>query len=176
MRQRTQVQALLPETDLSICRLVPDDAPELLAFYRSLSPPVARLFLPTDYVSPDAIREHFDMVRSGLCISLGLFGPGRRILGHAFVQGIGSSRPMLGIGLHDSVIGQGHGRRLMQLLLHETDRLKVPVVSLNVVKTNARAERLYRSMGFVITGQATFRRRNDSWSMERSRPDKHPSP
>ncbi len=168
MRQRPQVQALLPERDLSICRLEPDDAPELLAFYRSLSPGVARMFLPTDHVSPDALRDHFDMVREGACLSLGLVEPSGRILGHAFVQGIRSSRPMLGIGLHDTVIGKGYGKRMLRMLLNDTDRLRVPVVCLNVVKTNARAERLYRSMGFVITGQATFRRRNDSWCMERT--------
>ena len=176
MRQRPQIQAVLPESDLTICSLKVDDAPELLAFYRSLSPAVVRVFLPTDYVSPDAIREHLWMVRCGDCVSLGLVNSAGRILGHAFVQGIRSARPMLGIGLHESVMGKGYGKRLLRQLLDETDRLRVPSVHLNVVKTNARAEKLYRMLGFVIVGQATFRKRDDSWAMERSRPDDCPTP
>jgi RimJ/RimL family protein N-acetyltransferase len=161
---------LLPPEPLTIRPVEPADVQALLAFYRSLSGEVARLFLPTDVVSADAIYEHVALVRDGSTFSLCLVDANGRIWGHAFVQGLNLRRPMLGIGLHETVIGQGYGRKLMERLLERTDAMRIPVVCLNVVKGNVRAENLYQSLGFVRTGQATFRSRNDSWSMERHRP------
>jgi len=158
---------LLPVPHLTIRPLGPDDAEELLIFYRSLSDSIARVFLPVGIVSEETIHAHLNLVPEGSCMSLGLFDEGGAIMGHAFIQGICTTRPMLGIGLRDAVIGKGHGRRLMERLLDDADERRVPLVALNVVKTNLRAENLYESLGFVRIGPATFRVRNDSWAMER---------
>lgn len=161
---------MLPQPPLTIQPLGDGDAEALLDFYRSLSEAVARDFLPVGVVAPDTVSEHLALVRDGVCLSLGLFDSSGRILGHGFIQGLDTPRPMLGIGLHEDVIGQGYGRQIMERLIAESDSRGVPALMLNVVKTNTRAERLYASLGFVRTGQATFRIRNDSWAMERRRP------
>jgi RimJ/RimL family protein N-acetyltransferase len=161
---------MLPAPALTIRELAPSDADALLIFYRSLSDAVARTFLPVGIVSADTIHAHLDLVRNRTAISLGLLDDAGNIMGHAFIQELGTSRPMLGIGLRDAVIGQGHGRRLLERLLDDADAREVGVVALNVVKTNLRAENLYASVGFVRIGQATFRTRNDSWAMERVQP------
>lgn len=165
---------MLPEPDLTIAPVSERDGPQLLQFYLSLSDAVARDFLPPGAVSPDAVYEHLSLVSEGSCVSLGLFDGQGRILGHGFIQGIDTARPMVGIGLHESVIGHGYGRRIMEMLLEEADRRGVAALMLNVVKTNTRAERLYASLGFVRRGHATFRVRNDSWAMERRRPKDRP--
>ena len=42
----------------------------------------------------------------------------------------------------------------------------LPLVTLTVLKENVRGRSLYESLGFVETGECTFRAENDSISME----------
>jgi len=148
-----------------------DDAEALLAFYQSLSEEVRRVFLPPGPVTEDTIQAHLSTVANGTCVSLVLDNYGM-IMGHAFIQSIDTGAPMLGIGLRDVVIGCGYGRQMMERLLAIADARRLPLTALSVVKTNYRAEALYRHMGYVRKRETTFRSRNDSWYMERVLPDK----
>lgn len=50
--------------------------------------------------------------------------------------------------------GAGYGRRALTLLLAWAASLGVAKVSCEVLSSNAQALRLYRSLGFTVTGQA----------------------
>lgn len=143
------------------------DAQPLLDFYLSLSDEVARVFLPPEPVTLDAVRAHLRGIVEGQCISLVLQDEDGVIMGHAFIQGVGGKDPRVGIGLRDVIIGCGYGRMMLQRLLELSDQRGLPVTKLSVVKTNRRAEELYVRMGYVRVGHSTFRQRNDSWLMER---------
>jgi RimJ/RimL family protein N-acetyltransferase len=141
-----------------------------LAFYNSLSEGVRAFFLPFGEVEIGTLRAHLASADAGAALSLGLVDHVGTVMGHCFVNDLSEPRPVLGIGLRDVIIGHGYGRRMMQAALAEADRMRLPVVTLTVVKANARAVRLYEQLGFVRTGETSFRSWLDSWCMERSRP------
>lgn len=145
------------------------DAWPLLAFYHSLSDKTAEVFLPPGPVTMASITSHLDSIAERQCISF-VLERGGEIMGHAFIQNVGSRTPMVGIGLRDEIIGQGYGRLLLEHVLSVADEMELPSTFLNVVKTNKRAETLYAHLGFVRRGEATHRRRGDSWHMERRLP------
>lgn len=146
-----------------------EDASELLAFYQSLSEEVARVFLPPGPVSPDTVEQHLEAVRTGTSISFVLDNDGM-IMGHAFLSGLDRRVPMVSIGLRDAIVGCGYGRQMMERLLAVADARRIPVTALTVVKSNHRAEALYRSLGYRRKHESSFRVRNDSWYMERRLP------
>lgn len=152
-----------------------EDAPRLLDFYLSLSDEVARVFLPPEPVTLDAVRTHLRGIAMGHCISLVLEDEGGAIMGHAFIQGVDGRDPKVGIGVRDVIIGCGYGRLMLQQLLQLADQRRLPVTTLSVVKSNTRAEELYVRMGYVRVGQSSFRQRNDSWLMERRLPQQQRS-
>lgn len=147
-----------------------DDLEALLAFYWSLSDAVARVFLPPGPVAEDTVRDHLDSVADERTISLVLDRDGV-IMGHASLQGLDRGTPMVSIGLRDEIIGYGYGRQLLARLLQIADDRGIPVTALSVVRTNRRAIALYERMGYRRKRLATFREHNDSWHMERVRPD-----
>lgn len=170
LRKWSKVQALLWALNMIIRHVTRADADALLAFYWSLSEETKRLFLPPGPVTTESIEAHLDEVDQGSCLSLVLDQDGV-IMGHAFVMGTRSPAPMVAIGLRDEIIGLGYGGKMLQRLLELADASNIPATFLSVVKSNHRAIALYRRFGFVERGLSTFRRPNDSWYMERRRPD-----
>jgi len=155
----------------SIRRLAPADAPALFRFYRSLSRAVRDFYAPFGpVVTAEKIADHLAATCDGRALSLGLIGPRGAVLGHAFLIGLDRDRPVLGIGLRDRLLGRGWGRVLITELLRQGDALGRPVITLTVVKANARALALYQRVGFAIRSHHTFRHPDDSWYMERTTP------
>ena len=155
---------------MRIRQLSSKDWKRLLEFYESLSSSVAALFRPFGEPTEQVIRGHLSETDMGKHISFGLVLSGGTVDGHAFVQGIDGERPVFGIGLREHLHGRGWGRRLAETILREADGRALPLVTLTVVKVNARAMALYEKLGFVVKGEHTFRDENDSYSMERERP------
>ncbi len=151
--------------------LTPDDEPALAAFYASLSEQ-SRFFYAPFGPEPEAkLAEHLTRAAAGTDYVVAFVNDGGEIEGHAFIQNVAGEHPTFGLGLRDRVHGQGLGRRLMAHVLAWADEAGLPVVELTVVRTNVRAESLYRSLGFVQTGYATFRAPDDSLAMRRARPE-----
>lgn len=149
--------------------LAESDAGELLKFYDSRPSWVVRWFDPFPQPTLGKIKRHLRRARSGNAVSMALLGSSERsIAGHGFVLKLNSERPCFGIGLCESAMGEGYGRRLMAAVLHEVDRLCIPRVTLTVFKDNMRARRLYESFGFVTTGESSCRSSGDSLAMERA--------
>ena len=153
---------------LLIRRLTPADAAELLRFYESLPPEVVWQFQPFAEIDEQVMARHLDQAADGEEISLGLTSRDGVIEGHAFIRSVRKDRPGLGIGLRPRVQGRGWGRKLMQALMDEADRLELPMVKLIVMKRNHAAKALYEKMGFEIKGEATSREPNDCHYMERT--------
>lgn len=144
------------------------DLPALLSFYTCLPESVTCTFRPFGPVVTEAtIKDHLDGADDGRHISLGLFAEDGKICGHSFIWNVGSDAPVFGIGLAECAQGKGLGREIMTRVLAEADALGAKTVSLTVVKTNERAWRLYESLGFRVTGEATFLSENDSFCMVR---------
>jgi GNAT superfamily N-acetyltransferase len=156
---------------MRIRQLGPADRDSLLAFYLCLDDEVNWFYRPFGDATIEAIEGHLSGVRLGRVIALAVTEETdgeEQILGHAFVSGIGEKRPTFGIGLHQSTIGKGWGRKLMSACMAETDKRGLRLVTLSVMKSNERAIGLYESFGFVTTGETAFRGDSDSWVMERA--------
>ena len=163
--------AMNANVEMAIRRLTSTDAEILLAFYHSLAKPVTDFYQPFGpVVQAETITTHLAETDAGRHISLGLVEPGGAIAGHAFILSIETEKPVFGIGLCDRVHGRGWGRALMQYVLEEGDRKKLPLVTLTVVKHNTKARAMYEKIGFALKGEETFRQPNDSFYMERTLP------
>jgi GNAT superfamily N-acetyltransferase len=77
-------------------------------------------------------------------------------IGRILVERTGNNMRLIDIALLPEQRGRGFGTRLLQGLQQECER-PGGILSLQVLKESA-AERLYRRLGFVITGEDTFRR------------------
>lgn len=157
---------------MTIHPLTSSDIAALVEFYESLTETVTRFFLPFGAaVALETLRSHLDGAEMGRNFSLGLFGEDRTMQGHAFLLGMDTESPVFGIGLRESIIGNGWGRRMMERTLAEGDALQTAKVTLTVVKENSRALALYKKLGFVVRSEWSFRTPNDSWYMERVIPN-----
>jgi RimJ/RimL family protein N-acetyltransferase len=67
----------------------------------------------------------------------------------------------LGMGLLPEFRGQGLGRRLLAATIEDARRFGLERVELSVYQSNARAQRLYASMGFVVEGVRRRHRKLD---------------
>lgn len=147
------------------------DAPALLEFYHTLDQEVTWYYLPFGAeVRRETLEDPLRAAEAGTHISLGLQDDSQRILGHVFIWNIGDEKPVFGIGLHQSILGKGWGRRLAETILSRADALGIPRITLTVLKTNLRACALYRSLGFEIRDTCTMRSTGDSHYMERLAP------
>ena len=153
--------------NLTIRDLGANDADALYAFYQGLSEAVTFLFRPFGDADEKTLRQHVDEAAGGRHISIGVVGPDGVIVGHCFILNIDTDQPVFGVGLDESVHGLGLGKEMTEHILAKADRRNLPVVTLTVLKCNTRAQALYRAMGFVQTGEATFREENDSLFMVR---------
>ena len=122
-------------------------------------------------VKEETIVNHLREAEAGRHISFALVSPEGAIEGHSFILFTAGPKPVFGIGLQEKVHGRGWGRRLMEVVLKEVDAQNAPLVTLTVVKLNGKARALYEKLGFVLKGEETFMEKNDSYSMERVRPD-----
>ena len=152
---------------MRIRKLGGTDAESLVAFYTSLSQAVTFMFQPFAEVNEAVMSDHLAKADTGKHLSFGIVADDGTIMGHGFILHIDSDKPVLGIGLHQSIHGRGWGHKLMGGVLREADDGKRPLVTLTVLKVNRRARALYEKMGFVLRGEATFRESNDSYYMER---------
>lgn len=155
---------------LAIITLGPGHVRPLFAFYEGLTPAVTSFFLPFGHITEIALRAHLEGVSAGAHLSFGLADALGAIHGHAFILEDRGNAPTFGIGLDEAHQGRGHGRELMRHVLAAADDRGIAATILTVVKQNHRAIRLYETMGYSRTGEATFRTRHDSWSMTRVRP------
>jgi len=155
---------------LRIVPLTGADAARLHAFYSSLGPDIVWFYEPYG-PSPDAdrIRQALVPVDAGRDVAFGLEDAAGAILGHAFIADLRGPTPTFGIGMASCAQGKGWGRRLAETVLAEADAAALPLVTLTVVQENVRAYTLYRSLGFELAGECTFRSLNDSYVMHRRR-------
>jgi RimJ/RimL family protein N-acetyltransferase len=135
--------------------LVNNDALALMTFYNNLSPPTIRLFRPLGLqTSLDVCRQivsengHVPVARFDLVAS-----EGEKIVGWAFVSGVNTERPELGLGVADDFQGQGIGTALLSRLMEWAKQNGLSEISLIVVKDNHRAQKLYQRFGFVTEGE-----------------------
>jgi ribosomal protein S18 acetylase RimI-like enzyme len=156
---------------MTVRDLTTADAPALLEFYRTLDQEVTWYYLPFGAdVRQETLEDHLRAAETGTHISLGLLDEAQRVLGHVFLWNIRDEKPVFGIGLHQSILGQGWGRRLAETIFARADALRIPLVTLTVLKTNVRACSLYRTLGFETRGVCTMRSTDDSYYMERIAP------
>ncbi len=128
-----------------------DDAPALLAFYNKLSPASIRTFRPLGdqtslAVCQTIVRNQFSV--QGTRFDLVAWQM-NRIVGWAFLTGLDSDKPELGLGVADAFQRQGLGRALLDHLLDWARQHSIANVYLVVVTDNQRAIQLYQSRGFV---------------------------
>ncbi len=161
------MKAMTSPVGLEIRTLTIGHARRLQHFYDRLPAWIVNWFEPFSRDRAEPLIDHLRQAADGNAISLGLFAANGDILGHAFVLNTTSDQPVLGCGLSESVIGQGLGRRLLQAVIDEADRQRIPPVTLTVFKDNMRARCLYECFGFVVVGDATCRNAGDSHAMER---------
>jgi ribosomal protein S18 acetylase RimI-like enzyme len=164
----TQTSSLAPYT---LEKLGVADAGRLLEFYQSLSPATVFFYQPFEVIDMQTMLNHLTPADAGQHLSLGLAAPDGSIEGHVFVLDARGKKPIFGIGLRDRIQSQGWGRKIASAILAQMDAWDVPLVTLTVVKENVRAFTVYKSLEFVLIGDESFRQPNDSYYMERLKPD-----
>ena len=112
------------------------------------------------------MREFLTGVEAGIHIGSALVEDGL-IVGHSFIMNTSQANPVFGIGLADTCHGKGWGRMLMGRVLGEAKDLGVGRITLTVLKYNTIALSLYKSFGFAIVSDHTFRQKDDSYFMTR---------
>ena len=134
-------------------RLTVDDAATLAAFYNALGDESKRLFQPlsekTDAarcleIAKDNLSDRkYDIVAT----------QDDRIVGWAFIWNTDEpNEGTFGIGVSDDRQGGGIGREIMTRTLNSCKDRGIHTVHLIVVQDNKRAQNLYESMGFIVTG------------------------
>ncbi|MBI3911246.1 MAG: GNAT family N-acetyltransferase [Armatimonadetes bacterium] len=138
----------------------PGDEEALLAFIRErLSRRSQYLFRPHNPDDPEGCRREFAgrIARHGERHDLTLVvEQDGAVVGYCFLWGLDQGRegiPTLGIGLADALHGLGVGGAMMDDLIARARALGLRAIELTHESTNHRAARLYRSRGFVYTGE-----------------------
>lgn len=155
---------------MKIVDLTVGDVDKLLDFYRSLPKEVTDYFQPFRKISRDVFARHLLESRAGKHISVGILD-GEVLAGHGFVMHSKEQFPVFGIGLQQRLHGKGYGRRLMGAVITRSNEQKLKRLTLTVLKNNTKAFTMYQSFGFKIKAEHTFRKRNDSYLMERKTGD-----
>jgi len=156
---------------LRIRTLTESDTSQLVKFYASLPESVTKLYLPFSDPSEAVLKQHLQETAAKKHISLCITSEDGSIKGHCFILNIKTEKPVFGIGLSPDIHGKGWGREIAQEILKKADAMRVPLVTLTVVKCNDIARKLYHTLGFALTGECTFREPADSWEMERYLPE-----
>jgi GNAT superfamily N-acetyltransferase len=133
----------------------PSDAPALLAFYNGLSPASIRLFRPLGPSTSLAVCQQ--IVSENALVPAPRFDLVLRepdgIVGWAFIKGLTTARPDLGLAVMDRVQGHGLGTALMTRLLACARERGLATVDLMVVQDNQRGIHLYEKHGFATYGE-----------------------
>jgi acetyltransferase len=129
----------------------PNDAPAFMSFFEGLSAQ-SRDFMhgwskgctPEHAAKLAARSEASDHIAVAA-----LPDEGERFVGYCWIDGMGTPEvPMLGIGIVDEFHEAGLGRILLRTMLDRAGRRGAREVRLGVWTDNARAEHVYRSVGF----------------------------
>ena len=144
--------------------LQPDDWERLYRFYRALSKAVTATFEPFEEITPALMQRHLAETKAGDHVSLGL-EHSAEIVGHGFIMDVEKRHPVFGIGIDEVFHGRGWGRRLMSAVFEKAGERGLKHVTLTVLKDNSAALSLYRSFGFKVVTDHTFRAENDSYFM-----------
>ncbi|MBI5092276.1 MAG: GNAT family N-acetyltransferase [Candidatus Hydrogenedentes bacterium] len=147
--------------------LAHDDAARLSRFYQALPEQSRYFFEPYADVSVDAMNEVVRRALSGFDFSSVALDEAGGIIGHFFFMDVASEVPHLGIGLREDAQGTGLGGVFLAYLIAVGRRvLRKNAIGLTVMKTNARALRLYQRHGFqIVREDVSFRSANDSYEM-----------
>jgi len=131
--------------------LAHNDAPALLTFYNNLSPATIRVFRPL------GSRTSLEICQ--LIVAENELSPAPRfdlvacdhtaIVGWAFLAGLDTDHPDLGIAVADGVQGQRLGTALLASIVAWAREHGLPAIYLMVVQDNHRAINLYQRNGFV---------------------------
>jgi GNAT superfamily N-acetyltransferase len=133
-----------------------DDILPLLTFYQTLSSKIIRSFHPYGVAITENVlcEGPFSRLSRGDEYGMVIRDRAGNIWGHAFLQRVLSKRPGFGIGIHQNLLGQGMGKKLMKALFEGAEKkLDLEWIDLNVYENNTAACELYRSMGFDVIGE-----------------------
>ena len=148
------VQPDKPTGEIRIDELRADDAPALLAFYGNLADFIVRAYRPYGWEITEEILRDGPVARTvgGEELGMVLRDDAGAIWGHAFLSEIKSGSAHFGIGVHQTLLGQGLGRELMVALLDAAERQAgLTEIRLTCVQDNDAAVTLYTSLGFEKT-------------------------
>jgi ribosomal protein S18 acetylase RimI-like enzyme len=140
--------------ELRIDELRPGDVVPLQRFYNSLAEEIVRTFRPYGWdLTADCLADGpLARIAAGDEFALAYRDEAGNIWGHAFLMGILSDDgAMLGLGVHQLLLGKELGRKLMAALMQAAERLGIKRIHLSVVQDNAPAVELYKANGFEIT-------------------------
>ncbi len=139
--------------DLPVCRSVrPGDAAALgYLFERLRRLGVEKFFHPHPVTQEEAAKRVAYTGKDVFCV----MQLGSELIGYGMLRGWdeGYEIPSLGIVIDPQQQGRGHGRRLMEFLHNIARQRGASQVRLRVHPQNARAVKLYQSLGYVFNGQ-----------------------
>ncbi len=121
-------------------------------YLQSLSKETLVFFTPND-LSMEAAKQltSKEAVQNSAMINYGAFD-GEIMAGYCFYKFFDKDIPIVAIGITDEYQNMGIGRRLLSYALEEAKKANKKGVRLTTFKDNFRAQHLYRSMGFIDTG------------------------
>ena len=126
------------------------DYPEIISWLSSLEE--AQLWGGPKMIYPLTTESLKEIMRPGLIRTYTLIDEAEAILGIGQVYFARPNRFHLArIMVNPAVRGQGHGRRLVELLMEKSWNIPGKYFTLNVNFGNDRARKLYESMGFKIS-------------------------
>lgn len=105
-----------------------------------------------------ALREQgwFDEFRGRADTSIYAAGSGNKIIGFSLLRRTTDGAGEFRIALHPHELGRGYGRTITELTLTTGfGQLGLKRITLIVRKSNPRAVKLYRNIGFIVTGEST---------------------
>ena len=138
---------------LDIHRLTTEDAGALAEYYNALSDESKRLFRPlTEQTDKNRCLEIANDNKADSKYDL-LAITNDKVVGWAFIWNREEpNEATFGIGVSDEWQGKGIGKELMRRVLDACHGRSIFTVHLIVVQDNARAQSLYKQMGFMMTG------------------------
>ena len=142
----------LSDLKITIRRLKPEHAAELVRFNDNLGEESRRLFLPHAY-DPATIVTYIRRNADGKDISYVGVNETGQIVAYFFLWEIENDVPLLGIGITDSCQNRGLGHVLMNILRESAVRLDRSGIDLTTMLDNERAFHLYQSCGYTLIGE-----------------------
>lgn len=142
------------------------DERALSEFYTSLSDETRFFFEPYRDTSPGGLENVVHRAVTGEDLSFAVVDGRGGIFAHIYVVDIARDVPHVGIGLRDDYQGLGLGRLFFGYLLSVArHKLGKKQIGLTVLKHNRRGITMYRTFGFEVVKEVTFREPNDSYEM-----------